>query len=60
MLVNSSGGDNWQKFAHKSVPVMTLAQERKESQKKEFTIILNPQEARKEFRQEQGAEYLFF
>ena len=41
---------------------MTLAQERKEERKKEFTIILNPQEARKEARQNQGAEYhkLFF
>eukprot|EP00026_Physarum_polycephalum_P018289 Phypoly_transcript_19824.p1 GENE.Phypoly_transcript_19824~~Phypoly_transcript_19824.p1 ORF type:complete len:148 (-),score=12.82 Phypoly_transcript_19824:33-476(-) len=46
-----------EKFAHKSVPVLTLAKERKESQKKEFTFILNPEKLRKEVRQGQGAEW---
>eukprot|EP01111_Echinosteliopsis_oligospora_P009487 TRINITY_DN278_c0_g1_i1.p1 TRINITY_DN278_c0_g1~~TRINITY_DN278_c0_g1_i1.p1 ORF type:complete len:151 (-),score=37.67 TRINITY_DN278_c0_g1_i1:85-537(-) len=47
----------WEKFAAKSIPVMTLAEERKEKRKKEFSLILNPAGARKDARQNQGAEW---
>ena len=50
-------GKEGQKFAHKSVPVITFARDRKESQKKEFSVILNPQNLRKEVRDGQGAEW---
>jgi len=54
---SSANGEGWMKFAHKSVPIITLAKERKEKGNGEFTVILNPQSIRKEIRQEQQDDW---